>query len=139
MTVKHFVDTNILVYAASQNPINRQKTIRARELIAATEFGLSAQVLAEFYVIVTQKEKPPLASSDAFVWIEQFRELPCIVLDPALVMRGIEFSVRHRISYWDGAILAAAEALGATTLYSEDLSHRQQYGTVQVINPFLPA
>ncbi len=37
-----------------------------------------------------------------------------------------------------GAIVAAAEALGAETLFSEDLNHGQRYGPVQVRNPFLP-
>jgi predicted nucleic acid-binding protein len=40
------------------------------------------------------------------------------------------------ISYWDAAILAAPEALGAQTLFSEDLSDGQQYGGVRVVNPF---
>ena len=45
-------------------------------------------------------------------------------------------SVRFKISYWDGAIIAAAEALGAETLYTEDLNDGQLYGSVRVENPF---
>ena len=45
-------------------------------------------------------------------------------------------SSRYMISYWDAAILAAPEALGAQTLFSEDLSDGQQYGGVRVVNPF---
>jgi predicted nucleic acid-binding protein len=52
-------------------------------------------------------------------------------------MHGIWLSERYRINYWDGAILAAAEALGAETLYTEDLGHGQIYGSVRAINPFL--
>jgi predicted nucleic acid-binding protein len=62
---------------------------------------------------------------------------PGIATDEVIVKRGIEISVRYQISYWDGAIIAAAEALGAKTLYSEDLSHGQTYGDVEVRNPFL--
>ena len=65
--------------------------------------------------------------------------LPCGSVDPTLVLRGIEISVRHKISYWDGAIIAAAETLGATTLHIEDLNNGQTYGTVKAVNPFLPA
>ena len=36
-----------------------------------------------------------------------------------------------------GSAQAAAEALEAPVLYSEDLSHGQYYGSTQVINPFL--
>ena len=35
-------------------------------------------------------------------------------------------------------IIAAAERLGASILYAEDLNHGQRYGSVQAINPFLP-
>ena len=43
---------------------------------------------------------------------------------------------RHQISYWDAAVIGAAEALGAAILFSEDLNHGQLYGSVQVVNPF---
>jgi predicted nucleic acid-binding protein len=50
---------------------------------------------------------------------------------------AIEKSERFEISYWDAAILAAAEALGAETVYSEDLNAGQRYGRVRVVNPFV--
>jgi predicted nucleic acid-binding protein len=58
------------------------------------------------------------------------------VVDPALIKVAILLSAHYKISYWDAAIVAAAEALGATTLYSEDLNHGQSYGSVRVENPF---
>lgn len=39
----------------------------------------------------------------------------------------------------DSAIIAAAEALKADALHTEDLSHGQLYGPVQAKNPFLPS
>jgi predicted nucleic acid-binding protein len=45
-------------------------------------------------------------------------------------------SVRFRIHYYDAAILAAAKELGAHTVYSEDMSHGQDYDGVKVVNPF---
>jgi predicted nucleic acid-binding protein len=46
--------------------------------------------------------------------------------------------LRYQISFWDGLILAAAEAGGAEVLYTEDLSHGQRYGGVLARNPFRP-
>lgn len=137
MTVRFFVDTNILVYAASANPSETTKRKRATEIIAAGDFGLSGQVLAEFYSVVTTKGKPPMSPDTAAAWIDLLDLQPLVPVDANLVRRGIELSVRYQISYWDGAIVAAAEALGAKTLYSEDLSHGQRYGDVVVENPFL--
>ena len=101
------------------------------------DFGLSAQVLQEFYVTVVHKVKQPLRPTEALEWIEQFEAFPCQALDSGLVKIGAEISQRYRVSYWDGAIIAAAEALGARTLFTEDLSHDQTYGSVRVVNPFL--
>jgi len=54
-----------------------------------------------------------------------------------LVLEAVELTVRHKVSYWDAAIIAAARRLGCDILYSEDLSHGQDYDGVKVVNPFL--
>lgn len=136
MIVDCFLDTNILIYAALGRAAEEAKRKTASELIASTQFGLSAQVLQEFYTVVTRKSERPLAPARALEWIELLEVFPCAPIDASLVKRGAENSARYRISYWDGAILAAAEALGASTLYSEDLNHGQTYGGVSVCNPF---
>lgn len=68
--------------------------------------------------------------------LEQLRVFPCTGIDASLVIVAVEISERYRISYWDGAIAAAAESLEAPVLYSEDLNHQQVYGAVRVLNPF---
>ena len=40
------------------------------------------------------------------------------------------------LSYWDAAILAAAKMLGCEAVYSEDMSHEEDYDGLRVINPF---
>ena len=137
MSVDAFLDTNVLVYAAAGRGREEAKRQRALELIDQVDFGLSAQVLQEFYVSVVHRIETPLAAAEALDWIEQLEAFPCLAIDASLVKIAAEISQRYRISYWDGAIVAAAEALGARTLYSEDLSHGQQYGPVRVENPFV--
>jgi len=136
MSVDCFLDTNVIVYAAAGRGVEEPKRERALDLIETREFGLSAQVLQEFYVTVVRKVATPLAPAEALEWIEQLEAFPCLSLDSALVKIAAEISARHRISYWDGAIIAAAESLGAPIVYSEDLGHGQRYGSVEVINPF---
>lgn len=136
MTVKAFFDTNVLVYAAVGTGKDEHKRRRAMELIESTDFGTSAQVLQEFFVTVVRKASRPLSAAQAMEWIEQWAAFPCQTIDHQLVRIAIEQSERFAISYWDAAILAAAEALGTDTVYSEDLSHGRQYGRVRVLNPF---
>ena len=138
MNVDCFLDSNVLVYAATGDEAGADKRKRALALIEREDFGLSAQVLQEFYVVVTRKIERPLSAVQALEWIEEFAAFPCAPIDSSLVKIGIEVSVRFQIPYWDGAIVTAAESMGAEILYSEDLSHGQHYGKVQVINPFAP-
>jgi len=136
MSVDSFLDTNVLIYAVSSSPAESGKKERALELIQESDFGLSAQVLQEFYGNVTRKIALPLGPDEAVALLEQFRSFPVVWTDYPLIVAGIEAALRFGISYWDGAIIAAAERLGAATLYTEDLSHGQRYGSVEAVNPF---
>jgi predicted nucleic acid-binding protein len=57
--------------------------------------------------------------------------------DFGLVTEGIRNSVKFRLSYWDGAIIAAAERLKARMLFTENVSHGQQFGAVTIVNPVI--
>ena len=50
-----FLDTNVLVYAMSSSPEERDKKETAIHLVETADFGLSAQVLQELYVTLTRK------------------------------------------------------------------------------------
>jgi len=65
--------------------------------------------------------------------ILEFRVQPTTV---AVFRDAVMFSRRFQIAYWDGAILAAARASGCLEVYSEDLSHDQDYDGIRVVNPF---
>lgn len=136
MRAESFLDTNVLVYAVSGDPREAGKTARALELIDTADFGISGQVLQEFYVTVVRKIAVPLSPAHALAWVEQFAMFPCHPVGADTVQLGAEISERYRISYWDGAIVAAAQALAATTLFTEDLNDGQDYGGVRAVNPF---
>ena len=136
MNAKVFFDTNVLVYAAVGTGKDESKRKRALDLIQSEDFGTSAQVLQEFFVTVVRKALRPLSAAQALEWIEQWAAFPCQPIDRELVQIAVGLSERFTISYWDAAILAAAEALGSRIVYSENLNDGQQYGEVRVINPF---
>lgn len=133
------LDANILAYAASGATAEAAKRAKALELIDTVSFGVSAQVLQEFYVVVTRKAAKKLSADEAMWWLDRFEPFPCIAIDAALVRSAIAVSERYKISYWDAAVIAAAEQLDAPVLYTEDLSHGQSYGSVRAINPFREA
>lgn len=137
MSVECFIDTNVLVYAVDNDPSGLAKKKAAMELLEHADFGLSAQVLQEFYVTVTRKIKVPVSPDEALAYLVRMEVFPFVSVDAALITEGIRNSVKYQISYWDGAILAAADRLGSKTVYSEDLNHDQRYGEVEVVNPFI--
>lgn len=133
-----FLDTNVLLYAAGGRISEPEKHARAQDLLTQ-KFGLSTQVLAEFYVNATRAGPKPLTHAAATQWIVALAKKPLQPVDLHIVRSGLEISERYQLSYWDGAIIAAAEALGATTLYTEDMHDGQTYGRVRVVNPFKPS
>jgi predicted nucleic acid-binding protein len=139
MSVECFLDTNVLVYAVSSAEGDALKRERALGLVRQADFGLSAQVLQEFYVTVTRKIRKPLSPELAVALMDEYRLFPMVPTDYPLIVSAVEISLRYGVSYWDGAILAAAEVLEAPILYTEDLTHGRQYGPIRAVNPFLAA
>ena len=129
-----FVDTNILLYAACDVPRETDKRRRALGLLAEPDLALSVQVLQEFYHQATRRSRQGrLTPEQALIFLVPLRFFPIQQLTPAIFDRAVAISRRFRISYWDGAILAAARSLGCDAVYSEDLSSEQDYGGLRVI------
>jgi predicted nucleic acid-binding protein len=110
----------------------------AIDLFRSAKFGVSGQILAEFAVVLDRKFRNVVSAAETDRWIEALSRFPLVPVDAALVQTGIVYARSYQITYYDGAILAAAERLGAPILYTEDLNHGQAYGPVKVINPFRP-
>ena len=133
-----FVDTNILLYAVSALSDDPQKRLRALDLLASGDLALSVQVLQEFYHQATRPNRPKALTPDqALLFIERIRHFSVQDVTLEIFRAGVALAQRYRLSYWDGAILAAARALGCEIVYSEDLNHGQDFGGVVVVNPFL--
>ena len=133
------LDTNVLVYALSADPAERAKHERATELLAVEDFGTSYQIIMETWVAATRKMERPQSAARVTVFLEQLLQFPFVLGTEGLYHQAFQLSDRYKIHPYDAAVLAAAQELGATTIYSEDLGHGQDYDGVRVINPFLAA
>jgi len=132
-----FVDTNILLYAISRDPAESDKAKHASDILAQRELALSVQVLQEFYIQATRASRPDaLSHRQAVLLIESFRRFPVQDLTTGIMMAALDTRRRFQLSYWDAAIIEAARATGCTHVLSEDLGDGQDYGGVQVTNPF---
>ena len=135
--MKRFVDTNILIYAVSPSPREAEKRRIAQDLLGRDDLALSVQVLQEFYHQVTRATRPhALTHEQAMGFIRIIDPLPVQELTFDLFLATVSITRRFRLSYWDGAILAAARACDCDVMYSEDLSGGRDYDGTRVINPF---
>lgn len=136
MSKRAFVDTNVLLY--SVDPSEEIKRSIAIPLLDRPNLALSIQVLQEFYVQAIRPGKPwRMSAVDAAALVNSWRRFPVQELTMAIFDGAMEIHQRHRFSYWDSAIIAAARALGCETLYSEDMSHGRSIEGLTIINPFL--
>ncbi|MBS0266963.1 MAG: PIN domain-containing protein [Planctomycetes bacterium] len=131
-----FLDTNVLLYAASGRPAGILKTDCARRLIKAVSVCVSFQVLQEFYANAVNPKKLNLTPSEAAERLATWIQFPVATLGADTFVTTLELAHKFRISRWDAAILAAAAQMGCHTVYSEDLSHGQDYDGVTVESPF---
>jgi predicted nucleic acid-binding protein len=136
MTARFFVDTNVLVYAASNAAADQPRRELALELLDRSDIALSAQVLAEFYSVATSKTKLNLTHDEAVVLLQSLVRIPACPITRELVMEAVQLGQRFRIRYWDAAIITAAKQMGCSSVYSEDLNAGQDYDGVFVVNPF---
>ena len=132
-----FLDTNVLLYAVSSAPHEAAERDAARRILQEDNWGISVQVLQEFYVNATGKLRRTVPPQSTAPFIRLLLERPVVTTTPDLFMRAIEISRRYQISYWDAAIVAAAIQLGCRTLYTQDLNPGQMYEGVQATDPFV--
>ncbi|AZN96972.1 PIN domain-containing protein [Mesorhizobium sp. M9A.F.Ca.ET.002.03.1.2] len=133
--IECFLDSNVLLYAASERTRDPHRHDIAQGLVLGTVFGVSGQTLAEFANVARRKSVSAYAVIDQ--WLVFLGALPFVPVDQAYVVAGLRLARRYQLKYYDAALLAAAERLGAPVFYTEDLNHNQLYGSVRAINPFL--
>lgn len=140
MSAEVFIDTIVFLYSLSDNPDEKLKAERARQLLLDENWGWSVQVAGEFYNTATSpKRQFRLSPSLAKQYVETWLNFPTTPVAASTVRDALQLAAKYRISYWDAAIVAAARELGCRTIYSEDLSHGQDYDGVVVVNPFFPS
>lgn len=133
-----FVDAPILIYSEDgADQVKQKASIAWLTVLWQRGIGrVSAQVLNEFYVMATRKIKPPMPAGDARAEVRRYELWQPWKIDHATVESAWAVESRYGLHYWDSLLVAAAQHMGCRYLLSEDMTHEQHYGGVQVINPF---
>jgi predicted nucleic acid-binding protein len=139
MTGPCFVDANVLVYASDPADVRKFEVARVlmdrlwREQSGRT----SVQALNEFYSVVTRKIRKPITREQAWHDVEEFLEWNPMAVDAALLRHARSIEVRYKLNWWDALIVAAAQLQNCAILYTEDMQHGAQFGSVRINNPFV--
>lgn len=132
-----FVDTNILVYAATAGDARSAISLAlVHELMLGEALRTSTQVLQEFFAVVTRKIDARLTNERAIGYLDTWSEFPVVLLDYPAIREAAKLTTEQRLSFWDSLILVAARRSGAKRIYTEDLQHGQTILGVLIINPF---
>lgn len=140
MTERFFVDSNILVYTYDISDLQKQKAaLRVLDRLASSGTGVvSTQVLAEFFVTVTNERKFPNALSvvQAMNRVQNYMQAWEVVeVTGMIVLEAIRGVRDYQFSFWDAQIWATAKLNQIPVVYSEDFNVGAVIEGVHFVNP----
>ena len=136
MIVEAFLDANVLLYASSNAAEDKAKRDRAQGLMIEAPFALSAQVLQEYIANALRKKQLGISEANIEAMLELASTSIVLPVTLELIIAAVRVRRRFQVSHWDSTIIAAAQELGCTTLYSEDFNRGQNFDGVRVVDPF---
>jgi predicted nucleic acid-binding protein len=139
MSVNCFVDTNILVYSRDSTEPGKQHIAKQwlTQLWQQEAGRISAQVMNEYYVTVTQKLKPGLSKDQARADLRALAVWQPLEISTHLIESAWDVQDQYAYSWWDSLVIASALFLDCDYLLSEDMQHEQSLGNLKIVNPFL--
>ena len=133
---KVFLDTNVLIYSVDKDsPDKRDDALTLLKQIGHSgSTVLSTQVLQEFYSAATGKLHIP--SEDARMLLVKFTVFEVVQVTTERILRAVDISAFHHLSFWDSLIISTAEVARCETLLTEDMNDGQIIEGVRIVNPF---
>jgi len=132
-------DTILFVYAVDFRDAAKHEAAYAIAMeLGTSQAPIGLQVVGEFYRAVVRRlsfvpwdaaraARNLLTSHTSFRSSHQSTE------------RALAEAAAGRFSYWDAALLCAAEEAGCTHILSEDMADGARLGRLEIVNPFGPA
>lgn len=136
------IDTNILVYAYDSADPKKQKIAKAllekcwkRE----TTYAISAQNLAEFFVVVTQKipNKMPIEQAEQIIKdISTFSNWNVLHYDESTIQKAVQRYKEKKKHFWDTIIVETMKESRVNKIYTENEKDFEVFEDIKAINPF---
>lgn len=134
MSDRVFIDTNLLVYSISTDPV---KATQIEHLLHKPfRFIISTQIINEFANTCFRKNLLP--ATEIKQVIEGFLLFFELVTPGEITIRSaLDLKQRYGYSWYDSMVIASALEQGCSILFSEDLQNGQTIeGQMTILNPF---
>jgi len=136
------VDTNILIYAYDTQDLRKHKiAVKLLEKCwdGSTIYYISAQNLAEFFVVATKKIEKSLAIEQAEQIINDislFEGWIKINYDAKTLIKSVFLYKKYGRSFWDSVIASTMLENQVYVIYTENTKDFENFEQITVINPF---
>lgn len=139
MVSRHFVDTNVLVYAEASDLPQKQRVALAllKSLFEENRGVLSTQVLQEYCNVALKKLKLPTLHVRA--QLDLYEQFEVVQVTPAIIRAGLDLHQTRSVAFFDAMVLASAHASGCSVLWTEDMNTGEIVNGVCISNPFASA
>jgi predicted nucleic acid-binding protein len=140
MSGRFFLDTNIFAYTFdTKAPAKAKKAAQLIRRAADNGEGIiSYQVVQEFFSVAFRRFPQPMSVAEAEQYlITVLRPLLAVHSSPAIYIEALRIAEKHRISWYDSLIVAAAVEGQCEKLYSEDFQHGRKIESLWIENPFV--
>jgi predicted nucleic acid-binding protein len=132
-------DTNVFVYVSDHRDAAKQAAaIAIVDALGRADTSIGLQVVGELQNALRCRIRvaPAAAYKAARGVLLRFNTF---AYDERAVTIALAEADAGRLSYWDGLLLAAADAAGVKVMISEDMQGGMTFGGVEVVSPFGPA
>jgi predicted nucleic acid-binding protein len=133
-----FVASDVLLAARDKDqPLKRTRARAWLEMLSRHRLGrTSTLVLAEYYVRGTNNRRLALSAKEAWQDVQAHFTWDPLPLDAALMREARAAQQRHRLSWRDATLVAAARMQACVLLLTDELRDGATYGTLAVRSPF---
>lgn len=136
MQDKIFLDTNIIIYAFSEDEVEKQSVALGLLDRQDDNVLISKQVINELANILLKKFK--LSSNQVEAAVLELDTIVNIVdFDLSTQIKALHIKDKYNLQFYDSLIIATALENRCTILYSEDMHHDLLIeNRLKIINPF---
>jgi predicted nucleic acid-binding protein len=133
-----FVDTNVLLYAVDGRVPEKQN--RAAEWLDALSDKnlavISPQVMNEFARSVLGKFR----HIEVDRLLDHLEDIAAFCVAPTsaeTAMQGVIIHHKYKLAFYDAVLISSALLAKCRVFLTEDLTHGQSFGPLQIVNPFM--